>query len=311
LESDNKKNNFDSVYDCVIVGGGPAGLTCAIFLGRYRRRVAVIHNGKPRNYASRGIHGFLGQHGIAPQVLIEKGCEEARAFGVEIFEATAGRVEKVGDHFEVTTSVGTLRARRVVLAYGVRDCLPDIPGLKQFYGTGVFHCPDCDGYEASGKRIGVISSGRAAAGLSLKMLQWSDDVTVFFHGSDRGIAPDEVSKLHAEGIRIKDEKVLELVGNGETLEALVLDSGERVPIDAVFFSTGVERSCILAEDVGCEVMEDTPNVVVNDVRQTTVEGIYAIGDLVPGSQLAITAAADGALAAIAINKTLLPPAWQV
>jgi thioredoxin reductase len=310
LPSD-QNNNFHSVYDCVIIGGGPAGLTCAIFLGRYRRRVAVIHHGKPRNYASRGIHGFLGQQGIPPHVLLEKGCEEAREVGVEIVEATASRVEKVGDVFEVTTSAGTLRGRRVVLAYGVRDCLPDIPGVKELYGTGVFHCPDCDGYEASGKRIGVISSGKAAAGLSLKMLQWSDDVTVFFHGSDRGIGPEQASKLHAEGIRIKDEKVVELVRNGETLEALVLDSGERVPIDVVFFSIGVERSCILAEDLGCEVMEDTPNVAVNAVRQTSVEGVYAIGDLVPGSQLAITAAADGALAAIAINKTLLPPAWQV
>jgi len=299
--------DFSSLYDCVIIGGGPAGLTCAIFLGRYRHRVAVIDSGKPRNYASRGIHGFLGHHDIKPEVLLEKGRKEAETVGVQLCKGSASRVEKVGDLFEITTSLGVLRGRRVVLAYGVRDQLPDIPGIGDFYGCSVFHCPDCDGYEISDKRVGVIGWGKRAAGLSLRLLQWTGQLTIFTHGHARELEPDHTSKLLAESIGIKDEAIIQLIGKDGILEAIVLSSGERVSVDALFFNVGVERSCGLAEGAGCDVVEEAPNVVVDEYKQTSVEGVYAIGDLAAGSQLAITSAADGAIAAIAINKSLLPP----
>jgi thioredoxin reductase len=303
--------DFSSVYDCVIIGGGPAGLTCAIFLGRYRRRVAVIDSGKPRNYASHGIHGFLGHHDIKPEVLLQKGRAEAESVGVQICKGSASKVEKVGDLFEVTTSLGVLRGRRAVLAYGVRDELPAIPRIEEFYGRSIFHCPDCDGYEISDKRVGVIGWGKRAAGLSLKLLQWTSQLTIFMNGHDRELEPDQTSKLLAETIAIKDEPIIELIGKDGILEAIVLSSGEHVPVDALFFNVGVERSCVLAEGVGCEVVQEAPNVVVNEYKETSVEGVYAIGDLAAGSQLAITSAADGAIAAIAINKSLLPPARLV
>jgi thioredoxin reductase len=305
-------SRFDSTYDCIIIGGGPAGLTCAIFLGRYRRRVLVCDNGRPRNYASHGVHGFLGQHGILPAELMRKGREEAAAAGVELCDCTAMKIERSGDVFEVTSSTGTvLRARRVVLAYGVRDVLPDIEGIEAYYGTSVFHCPDCDGFEASDKRIGVIGWGKRVAGLSLKLLQRSDQLTIFTHGRPRDFSPEETSKLLAEGIDVKDERIAQLIGAGGILEAAVLSTGERVPLEAIFFNVGCVRTCSLAEDLGCEVFEDTPNVVVDARKQTTVEGVYAIGDLVAGTQLVITAAADGAIAAIEINKSLLPPSRLV
>jgi len=298
----------DSTYDAIIIGGGPAGLTCAIFLGRYRRRVLICDEGRPRNYASRGIHGFLGQHGILPAELLARGRAEAEAAGVEICECRVTAVERVGDIFEVaTTSQGIVRARRVVLAYGVRDDLPDIPGFEPFYGASAYHCPDCDGFEVSGKRVGVIGWGRKAVGLALKMLQWTDDVTILLHGRERDFSKEETSKLLAEGIGAKDEPVIELLGKDGVLEAAVLSTGERVALDALFFTIGTHPACDLATQLGCKPVEDTPCYVVNDFKETTVEGIYAVGDIVPGSQLAITSAADGAIAAIAINKSLLPP----
>ena len=301
----------ESTYDCIIIGGGPAGLTCAIFLARYRRPVLVIDSGKPRNYASRAIHGFLGQHNIAPGELLARGRSEAEAAGAEICHCTANRVERVGDIFEVTTSSGVMRARRVVLAYGVRDTLPDIPDIESYYGGSVFHCADCDGYEVREKRVGVIGWGKKAVGLALKLLQWTDQLTIFTDGHPREWTDEHFSKLLALGIGVKDEKVISLIGDNAMVRAAVLSTGEQVSIDALFFTIGVERSCVLAEDLGCEVDDTRPNIIVDDHKQTSVEGIYAVGDLVPGSQLAITSAADGAIAAIAINKSLLPPSRLV
>lgn len=302
---------FESTYDCAIVGGGPAGLTCAIFLGRYRRRVVLLDNGRPRNYASRAIHGFLGQHNIPPGELLRRGREEAEAAGVEISSCTATKIERSGDIFEISTTEGTIRARRVVLAYGVRDKLPDVPEIETYYGGSIYHCPDCDGYEVSDKRVGVIGWGKRVVGLALKLLQWTDELTIFTDGHAREWSKEHTSKLLTQGIGVKDEKIVSLIGREAQVEAAVLSTGERVAVEAMFFSIGVERSCLLAETLGCNVRTRTANIVVDDYKQTSVEGVYAIGDLAPGSQLAITSAADGAIAAIAINKSLQPPSRVV
>lgn len=299
-------------FDAIIVGGGPAGLTCAIFLGRYRRRVLVIDDGHPRNYATRSIHGFLGQHGIAPAELLERGRAEARESGVDLTEGRVTSIERDGDVFNVTTDSGTvLRARRIVLAYGVRDTLPDIPEIASYYGITVHHCPDCDGYEARDQRIGVIGWGKSVAGLALKLLQWSDDIVIFTHGHPREWDAELHSKLLAEQIDIKDEPVIALVGTDGRIEAAVLSTGERVSAQRLFFTIGAKRSTTLAEDLGCDVDPEKPDILVNEHRRTTVEGVWAIGDLAPGAQLVITSAADGAIAAIDINKTLLPPSRLV
>jgi thioredoxin reductase len=299
-------------YDCLIVGGGPAGLTAAIFLGRYCLRVILIDEGRPRNYASRGIHGFLGQHGILPFELLKRGRAEAEESGVELREGRVTTIQKVGDLFECTLASGEcIPARRIVLAYGVRDTIPDIPDIESYYGRSVHHCPDCDGYEVRGKRIGVIGWGKKVAATALKLLQWSTDVVVFTHGHPREWDEEEQSKLLAEGIDVKDEEVLALDGEEGIVRYAVLATGERVPVQSLFFNIKVERSCDLAEQLGCECDDPKPDVQVNDQRCTSVEGVWAVGDIIPGSQLAITSAADGALAAIDINRSLLPPSRQV
>lgn len=298
-------------YDAIIIGGGPGGLTCAIFLARYRRPVLVLDDGRPRNAPTLGIHGFLGQHGIAPGELLERGRAEAREAGAELVEARATKIEKNADVFEVTTARGVFCARRVVLAYGLRDTLPDIPEIESYYGRTVHHCPDCDGFECSDQRIGVIGWGKKCVGLALKLLQWSDDVVLFTHGHPREWDEEEHSKLLAEQIDVVDERIVALDGADGALKAAVLTTGERVPVQRLFFNIKTDRSCDLAESLGCQVDPDTPNVLVDEHRRTSVEGVWAVGDLTEGSQLAITAAADGAVAAIAINKSLLPPGRQV
>lgn len=304
-------SRFASTYDCVIVGAGPAGLTCAIFLGRYRRRVLVIDAGSPRNYASTGIHGFLGQHEIRPAELLRRGRAEAESVGVEFFEASVDHVATNGELFEVHVGDECINARRVVLAYGVRDIKPDLPRFEEFYGRGIHHCPDCDGYEARDSAIGIVGSGKAAAGLALKMLQWSDQIRIFTHGEKKKLNKEETSKLLAKNIDVREEKIIELLENDGKLCGVVLQSGEKIDVDSLFFTIGTERSCNLAEGVGCTVYRAKPNIRVNRHRETSVKGIFAVGDLVEGSQLVVTAAADGAIAAIEINKSLLEPARKV
>jgi thioredoxin reductase len=294
-------------YDAIIIGGGPAGLTCAIFLARYRRRVLVIDGRKPRNYAARSLHGFLGQHGIPPSELLARGRAEAEESGAELREGTVREVERIGDVFEVRADIGTFPARRVVLAYGVRDTIPEIPGIESYYGVSVHHCPDCDGYEARDKRIGVIGWGAKTVALALKLLQWSDDIVVFTHGHEREWRKADYSKLLAENIAVKDEAIVALEGKDGVVQAAVLSTGERVPVGAIFFNIHVSRSCRLAEDMGCQCDPKRPNIKVDEHGKTTIEGVWAVGDIVKGSQLAITSAADGAVAAIDINLSLLPP----
>lgn len=302
----------EAPYDALIVGGGPAGLTCSIFLARYLRRVLVIDDSRPRNYASRGIHGFLGQHGIDPLELRRRGRAEAEEAGAEFREDKVTRIERVGDVFECTlASDACVPARRIVLAYGVRDTILDVPEIESYYGVSVHHCPDCDGYEAREKRIGVIGWGKKAVAMALKLLQWSDDVVVFTHGHAREWDEEEQSKLLAEQIDVVDEPIVAFEGENGHVRAAVLSTGERVPAQALFFVIKVERSCDLAEQLGCAVDGKKPDIEVDDRRRTTVEGVWAVGDIIPGSQLAITGAADGALAAIDINLSLLPPSRQV
>ena len=299
-------------YDCAIVGGGPAGLTCAIYLARYRRPVIVIDAGKPRNHASRGIHGFLGHHSIAPSELVRRGREEARDFGAELLDASVERIERNGDLFDVHLAGGrTIQARRIALAYGVRDELPEIPEIERFYGVSVHHCADCDGWESREKRIGVIGWEKKVVALALQLLQWSDDVVIFTHGHARGWDADEQSKLLAEGIDVKDEPILALEGEEGRVHHAVLSTGERVPAEALFFNIKTTRSCLLAESLGCAVDPKRPDVQVDEHGKTSIEGVWAIGDVAKGSQLVITAAADGAIAAIDINKSLLPPSRRV
>ncbi|HEY3055032.1 MAG TPA: FAD-dependent oxidoreductase, partial [Thermoanaerobaculia bacterium] len=164
-------------------------------------------------------------------------------------------------------------------------------------------------YETSDKRIGVIGWGKKVVGLALKLLQWTDQLTILTDGHEREWTKEHTSKLLSFGIDVKDEKIVALTGDPPNVKSAVLSTGERVAVDALFFVIGTERSCRIAEDLGCALVEDC--IAVDDYKQTTVEGVYAIGDLVPGAQLAITSAADGAVAAIAVNKSLLEPARQV
>ena len=303
------------LFDCIVIGAGPAGLSASLFLARYRRNVLTLHDNQPRNTYSHGIHGFLGHHGIAPAELSARGIEEVITHGGKIIEARVTRIEKSRDgSFTVITEREGNRqylTRRVLLATGLRDVLPTCGGFREFYGSSVYHCPDCDGYEVSGKRVVVLGHGESVIGLTLDLLTWTDKLTLLTDGHSDEMDQDIAAKLAAFNIPIRQEKVLALEGDVATrqLQRVRFSSGEILECDALFFNLGVEPVCRLHEPLGCKTTKDF--LWVDKTQQTSVEGIYAAGDITPNSHLAVVAAAEGAMAAIHIHQSLLPESRRV
>jgi thioredoxin reductase len=312
------------MYDCIVIGAGPAGLSAALFLARYRRRVLTFHHNSPRNLYSHGVHGFLGHHGIMPEELLARGRDEVTKHGGLIVEGCVTKVERIADeHFRVQIGGGepaaageadkSFEARRILLATGLRDLTPDCPGFPDFYGASVHHCPDCDGYEVSDKRVAVLSRGPEAIGFTLNLLTWTDRLTLLTNGDDGDITDEHRARLEHFNIPVTNRRIVGLEGDTRTkrIERVRFEEGEPLECDALFFSLGTKMSGELHEMLGCELDEECGLVAVDDEHQTSVGGVYAAGDMTPHSQLAVVAAAEGAMAAIHIHKSLIPEERRV
>ena len=310
----------EQLYDCIVVGAGPAGLSAALLLARYRRRVLTFHNSSPRNLYSHGVHGFLGHDGILPSELLARGRDEVTKYAGLVIEGCVTQAERIGDElFRVTTGDGqtvtqTFESRRLLLATGLRDLTPDCPGFRDFYGTSVFHCPDCDGFEVTGKRVAVFGRGKMTAGFTLDLLTWTNKLTLITGGDAGDMTDEHRAKLAHFDIPITDQSIAKLEGNTDTnqIERVRFEDGEALECDALFFNLGTEPASDLHTMLGCKLDEECGLVWVNvEDQQTSVEGVYAAGDLTPRSQLAIVAAAEGAMAAIHIHKSLIPESQRV
>jgi thioredoxin reductase len=303
---------YSDTYDVAIVGGGPAGLTAAIWLGRYLRRVILIDAGDPRNWETRGIHGYLGLEGITPPELRGRGREDARRFGGILVDATVSRVDRLDDDmFRVTLeSGGTLTAARVLLAIGVRDVWPDIPGLDRCYGATAHVCPDCDGYEARNCKTVVIGTARKAAGLALALTTWTREIVICTNGNAADMSEDVLAKLDALNIPIIEAPVDRIRSSGGEARALELRGGMCLDCDQIFFAIGQEPSDDLGAQLGCS-RDEIGRIVTDTHFHTSVRNVYAAGDIIHGPQMAIAAAGIGAVAATAIHHSLLPEARKL
>ena len=298
---------YSDTYDVAIVGGGPAGLSAAIWLGRYLRRVVVIDAGDPRNWETRGIHGYLGLEGITPAELRGRGRDDARKFGAALIDAAVSTVHRLDDDlFRVTLESGTtLTAARILLAIGVRDVWPDVPGLEKCYGDTAHVCPDCDGYEARGKKTVVIASGRKAAGLAFALTTWTREIVICSNGAPADMSTAIMAKLDALNIPIIEAPIECVRSSGGEARALELQGGMCLDCDQIFFAIGQEPSDDLGAQLGCT--RDEIGRIVTDLHfHTSVRNVYAAGDIIHGPQMAIAAAGIGAVAALAIHHSLLP-----
>jgi thioredoxin reductase len=308
------------MYDCIVIGAGPAGLSGALFLARYRRRVLTFHHNSPRNLYSHGVHGFLGHDGILPTELLARGRDEVAKYAGLIVEGCVTKIERIEDErFCVTTGdEGTaehvFEARRLLLATGLRDLTPDCPGFREFYGGTVHHCPDCDGFEVTGKRVAVLGKGKAVVGFALNLLTWTDQLTLITDGEAGDMTEEHRAKLAQFKIPIiTDKNIASLEGDKENcrIERVCFNDGSTLECDALFFNLGTEPASGLHTMLGCKLDEECGLVWVDGDQQTSVRGVYAAGDITPNSQLAVVAAAEGAMAAIHIHKSLIPEERRV
>jgi thioredoxin reductase len=288
-------------YDVVVVGGGAAGLSAALVLGRARRRVAVVDGGDPRNAPAAHMHGFLSRDGMPPAALLEEGRNELAAYGVEII---FGNVVSVAPGFAIALADSeALEARRLLIATGATDELPPIPGLRERWGKDFLHCPYCHGWEVRDEPLGLIGTSAASLEHAQLIRQWTDDLIFFTHTYD--LTDGERAQLEARGIRIVDGEVRELVVENDRLRGVVLGNGRTVERTALFIRPEIRpRLGNLLENLGCET-DEMGFIRVDNSGSTTVAGIWAAGNVANLRAQVITAAGEGSAAAISINADLV------
>lgn len=288
-------------YDVVIVGGGAAGLSAALVLGRARRRVLVVDAGAPRNAPAAHMQGFISRDGTPPAELLRTARAEVRGYGVDI---VADRVIEVASGFALRLQNGRrVTARQVLLATGAVDVLPDLPGARERWGRDFLHCPYCHGWEVRDQRIGVLGTSPGSVEHAHLLRQWSDDIAFFLH--DTEVTPDALAALEARGVTVFDARVERLVVVGDRLRAVQLDDGRSIARDVLFIRPALRpHTDGLATALGCEV-DEAGLLRVDAAGRTSVPGVWAAGNASNPRAQVITAAGEGSAVAIALNNVLV------
>jgi thioredoxin reductase len=296
---------MSNTFDVVIVGAGPAGLSAALILGRCRRSVLVCDTGNPRNAASHALHGYLTRDGIDPHEFRALGRRDLDTYDtVELRNVgVTGAACQPDTRFDVTLADRqVVKARKLLIATGVCDNLPEIEGMRDLYGRSVFHCPYCDGWELRDQPIAIYGRGERGVGLSLELTTWSRDLVLCTDGPSE-IEPGDHARLERNGIAVREEPVRALRGRDGILERIVFRNGDELPRRALFFTTGQFQRSKLAMDLGCEI-NPKGTVRTGKYETTHLPGLFVAGDASRAVQWVIVAAAEGAEAAFAINTDL-------
>lgn len=291
-----------NTFDAVVVGGGPAGLSAALALGRATRRVLLASSGPARNAPADAAHNLFTRDGTDPRELLRIGREELRPYNVVIRDECANDVRPSDDEYVIQLESGDVRTRGIVLATGVRDILPDQPGFKELWGKGVLHCPYCHGWEVANQPLAIYARGEDALHFAKLIRGWTRDLILFTDG-DPQLPDSDVERIRANGIVIRTEAVQRLEGS-EELKAVVLENGDVIKRAALFIRPKQELRSDLPQKLGCGI---TPQgrVEADAMGRTSAPRVYVAGDIAPGHQSVPSAAATGAVAGAGLNLELL------
>ncbi|QBJ97210.1 NAD(P)/FAD-dependent oxidoreductase [Rhodococcus sp. ABRD24] len=296
-------------YDVVVIGGGAAGLSGALMLARARRSVLVIDAGEPRNAPAAGVHGFLSRDGVAPAELTEVGRDEVLRYGGQVIRGEVARIDRDADGFTSALADGrTVHARRLLVATGLVDELPDLPGLRERWGRDVLHCPYCHGWEVNDQAVGVLSTGPMGVHQALMFRQWSDDVTLFQH---TGPEPTEAEReqFAARNITVVTGAVDSLVTDGDRLAGVRLIDGTVVSRQALVVAPRFVPRIAAIASLGIETATDPLTgaqfIPADPSGQTAVPGVWVAGNVADFKAQVLGAAAAAAACAIAINNDLI------
>ena len=290
--------------DVIVCGGGPAGLAAATWLGRYRRKTLLLDAGEQRNLSATTSHGYLSRDRVRPLELLEAARRDLSRYDtVRVLTVPAQSASHPGDRFEVVAAGERHEAYRLLLATGVDDVFPDIAGFRELYGTAVFHCSCCDGYESEGQKVLAIGWTEHAAGFALDLLDWGAHVTLLTDGRRFEGNQASLAALERHGIEVFEEEVAELLVDAKSMTGARLRSGRTLEGSRAFFSIGHRPRNELARQLACAI-DNEGYVLVDKHGETSVTGAYAAGDVTPGEQLVQAAAAEGAIAGIACALSL-------
>ncbi|MBD1371532.1 NAD(P)/FAD-dependent oxidoreductase [Hazenella sp. IB182357] len=302
----------DSLWDVVIVGGGPAGLTAALVLGRARRKVALIDEGQPRNQVAKQSHGFLSRDGMTQSAFYKVNHTQLEAYkNVSCIRSHVDHVQRDQYIFvTLTRSNEKIRSRKIIFASGLKDQLPPIPGLQEAYGKSIFPCPYCDGWELQEKPLAIFANGKHMYGYIQQIYQWSKDLIVFTNGPTC-MTDIEWAALEKRRIKVIEKPIKQLrIKNGGELASVIVEGDQSVPRTAGFIQdTGAIQACLLPTQLGVHLNEKGC-YETNRHGQTTCKGLYIIGDAQAYFSGLLGAAADGYEAGVQINRELVLEEWD-
>jgi thioredoxin reductase len=285
-------------------------MNAAIVLGRCRRKVLIFDTEQYRNRYSHGIHNYLTRDDILPHEFLHICHKELEKYSVQrVRKKVVNAKKNEGDVFAVKDENGAIYySKKLLIATGLVDTLPNIEGFKEFYGKSIFHCPYCDGWEMRDKKIGVYARNKEGWELALALKTWTDEVILYTDGKNK-VKPIQKEYLDANDVKVITTPIARLLGQNGQLQKIIFKNGEEKECDALFFVNGYSQQCNIAEAFGCEVSKKGV-IVTNRYQQTNIKGLYVAGDASKDMQFVVVAGAEGAKAAVTINKELQKEVYE-